>query len=779
MRRRSQHRFRWGARALALGALLPAAAARADNVAPLPVPGTHPVIVSYWDKWTGPEKDAMQVVVNDFNRSQDRIYVEFQAVSDIPQKTLAATAGGVPPDIAGGWAVNIVEFADKNALTPLDDLARGTIVSRDRYLPVYWDMGVYQGTLYGIPSTPATTALYWNKGLFREAGLDPERPPRTIAELDEYAQKLTHVEKGGRIAQVGFLPSEPQWWPFFWVNFFDGQLWDGGAHTTADAPNNIRAYEWIQAYPKRYGVSEIRNLSATFGNFASPQDPFMSGTLAMIFQGVWWSNYIHQYAPKMDFGAAPFPVLHEGDPPTTYVDTDILMIPRAAKHAREAFEFFKFLAQQAETEKLNFGQQKNSPLREVSDGFIRNHPHPYIRLFQDLASSPRAIGQPRMSTWWEYRGDFETAFQRVWLMQATPADALHVVQARAQKQWDRAQARARLKESPGLSAAPFGVIALFLAAALLLVWWQHRRSRAGRVAERSVRANVSLRKGLLFSSPWILGLLAFLAYPLAASIIYSFCDYSVLSPPRWVGFQNFADMLSDEVFWIALKNTLLYVVLALPLGMLFAFAAALMLDAGVRGSGIYRTLVFLPSLTPVVASAMTWIWIFNSQYGVLNHWLNKLSFGLIAPIPWLSDTHVALPSLVIMSFWSIGQVVVILLAAMQDVPVSLYEAADLDGAGWWSKVWHITIPLTSPVIYFNAVMGAISALQLFTQPYTMTAGGPALATMTYTMHLYQESFRYLRMGYAAAMSWILFLVVLALTGAAVRLSRTRIHYMGG
>ena len=191
-------RRRWIARALALAVLLPAAAARADSVAPLAIPNTHPVIVSYWDKWTGPEKDAMQVVVNDFNRSQDRIYVEFQAVSDIPQKTLAATAGGVPPDIAGGWAVNIVEFADKNALTPLDELARGTNVTRDRYLPVYWDMGVYQGTLYGIPSTPATTALYWNKGLFRQAGLDPERPPRTIAELDEYAQKLTHVEKSGR-----------------------------------------------------------------------------------------------------------------------------------------------------------------------------------------------------------------------------------------------------------------------------------------------------------------------------------------------------------------------------------------------------------------------------------------------------------------------------------------------------------------------------------------------------------------------------------------------------
>ena len=395
----------------------------------------------------------MQVVVNDFNGSQDRIYVEFQSVSDIPQKTLAATAGGVPPDIAGGWAVNIVEFADKNALTPLDDLARGTNVTRDRYLPVYWDMGVYQGTLYGIPSTPATTALYWNKGLFRAgrpgsgaAAAHDRRARRVRAEADPRREE--RPAHAGRLPAIGAAV----------VAVLLGQLLRRAALGRRRAHDRRRAQQpaRVRVDPELpqalLACSAIQNLSASFGNFASPQDPFMSGKLAMIFQGVWWSNYIHQYAPKMDFGAAPFPVLHEGDPPTTYVDTDVLMIPRAAKHAREAFEFFKFLAQQAETEKLNFGQQKNSPLREVSDGFIRNHPHPYIRLFQDLASSPRAIGQPRMSTWWEYRGDFETAFQRVWLMQATPAEALHVVQARAQKQWDRAQAACAAQADAGLAA---------------------------------------------------------------------------------------------------------------------------------------------------------------------------------------------------------------------------------------------------------------------------------------------------------------------------------------
>jgi ABC-type sugar transport system permease subunit/ABC-type glycerol-3-phosphate transport system substrate-binding protein len=757
--------------------LLAAALALAPRAAAAGPPGDR-LHLTYWDKWTTFEKDAMQAVVDDFNASQSRIFVDFMSISDIDKRTLLAAAAGVPPDVAGVWTVNVVEYADKNAVLPLDDLARGTNVNADRYLPVYWNMGVYKGRLYGVPSTPATTGLYWNKKLFREAGLDPERPPRTIAELDQYAQKLTHVENG-QITQVGFLPSEPRWWPFFWVNFFGGQLWDGGAGITLDAPANVTAFEWVQSYPKRYGVKAIANLSSGFGDFATPQDPFMSGKLAMLFQGVWLANYIHQYAPGLEFGAAPFPVLHEGDPPVVYVDSDMLIIPRGSKHPKEAFEFISFVARQEETEKLNLGQQKNSPLRDVSEAFFANHKHPQIRLFQDLAKSPRGIGQPKLSVWWEYRREIETVFQRVWLMRATPKEALSDGKGRIQSLWDRVRARQQLQPSRALAVAPFVLVGLLVALVVALAARGRVRRPAGPQAagaRRSVLANVSLGKGLLFFSPWGVGLLAFLAYPIAASLVYSFCDYSVLSAPRWVGLENFTDLLRDDAFWIALKNTVVYVALALPLGLVFSFFAALMLDAGVRGTGVYRTLVFLPSLTPVVASAMTWLWIFNSQYGVLNHLLGKLTFGLVGPVPWLVDPRTALPSLVLMSFWSVGQVVVILLAAMQDVPTALYEAADLDGAGWWRKVWHITIPLTSPVIYFNAIMGIIGGLQLFAQPYLMTEGGPARATLTYTMRLYQNAFTFLRMGYASAMAWILFLIILGLTAAAVRLSRTRVHY---
>ncbi|HVR19200.1 MAG TPA: extracellular solute-binding protein, partial [Polyangiaceae bacterium] len=694
------------------------------------------------------------------------------SVSGVNQKTLIAVAGGHPPDIAGVWAPDVVDYADKRAVIPLDELARGTIVSRDHFLPIYFDMGVYEGRLYGVPSTPGTTALHYNKRLFREAGLDPEKPPRTLDELDEYARKLTK-KKNGRIVQVGFLHSEPPWWPFFWVYFTGGKLWDGGDRVLADIPENVRAFEWIEKYARAYGVEAIDSLSASFGNFGSAQNPFMSETLAMVFQGVWMANYIEQYAPKLEWAATPFPVEKLGDPPVVFVDTDMLVIPRGAPHPEASFEFLEFVARQSSMEKLVMGQRKNSPLREVSARFFAEHKHPQIRLFQELASSPRAFGMPRMSIWPEYRKELEHAFQRTWLLETTPKAALSDVQVRMQAAWNRARERRAIPPSPALGAVPFGLVGLL---GVLLVALARREARRHRGTVEPRRARRSLGLGLAFVSPWAVGLFVFLAYPLAASFVYALTDYSVLSPPRFVGFANFAELAHDEVFWVSLKNTLVYAALSVPLGLFSAFTLAVLLDSRVRGSGIYRTLVFLPSLTPVVATAIVWLWIYNARYGILNHALERASFGLIRPIPWLVEPHTALSSIILMSLWSIGQTVVILLAAMQDVPTAVYEAADLDGASFWQKVRHVTLPLVSPVLYFNAIMSLIVALQLFTQPFIMTEGGPARATLTYAMRVYQNAFLYLRMGYASAMAWILFLITLGLTLLAVRLAKSRVHY---
>jgi ABC-type sugar transport system permease subunit/ABC-type glycerol-3-phosphate transport system substrate-binding protein len=760
--------------------LLVAGAVTTANADPSDRSSDTRVRVVYWEKWTGFEKDAMQSVVDEFNRSQDRIFVDLLSVSLIHQKTLLATAGGNPPDLAGLMNDVVIEFADKNALLALDDFAKGTNVVAERYVPAFWDMCTHRGHLWAVPTTPVVLALHWNKDLFEKAGLDPDRPPRTITELDAYSRKLTRRNAAtGQIEGMGFLPSEPGHWPEAWGYFFDGALWDGATRFTLDSPENVRAYEWVQGYAKEYGVDALLTFRSSFGRFGSPQNAFMSGKVAMELQGVWISNFIDMYNPGMHWGAAPFPSIEEGGDPVAIANSDMLVIPRGAKHPREAFEFVKYLAEQGPIEKLALLHGKTSPLVDVSAAFFARHKNPYIRMFQKLSESKNLVRFPYMAVWNQLTSEYHTAFDRIWLLQTTPKEALADAEKRVQGAWDRDRERQKLAGESGpsgwLRLAPVALVAGILAIVAWFALRERREVRRTTGTRRPARANASLVKGLLFLSPWLGGLLVFVLYPVTSSIVYSFCDYSVLMEPRFVGLLNYQELLGDGVFWVALKNTALYALFALPLGLVFAFLLALLLSSNVKAVGLYRTFIFLPSLTPLVASAMVWLWIFNSQYGVLNQVLSILTFGLVNHVAWLRDARFAMPSLVMMSFWGVGHTVVIMLAAMQEVPTSLYEAADIDGASFWQKVRSITLPMISPVLYFNTILGIIGVLQVFAIPYIMTSGGPARSTYFYSMYLYDNAFSFLRMGYACAMAWILFLVVLALTALAVRAGRTRVH----
>jgi multiple sugar transport system permease protein len=299
---------------------------------------------------------------------------------------------------------------------------------------------------------------------------------------------------------------------------------------------------------------------------------------------------------------------------------------------------------------------------------------------------------------------------------------------------------------------------------------------------------------LLFISPWIVGFSLFLLYPLLASLYYSFCDYSVLRPPVWVGMENYRDLIHDSVFRTTLFNTGMFSALALPMGMFVAISLALMLNAKVKGMTLYRTFFYVPSLVPGASLAMLGLWVFNGEHGVLNHILdpilnavpNLLNFVFhthlhhIEPPQWLSNPVWSKPALIVLGVWGAGNSMVIYLAGLQDVPEALYEAAELDGAGWWAKTRHVTLPMLSPVILFNLIMGIIGTLQVFTLPFIMfPAGTPERSTYFYTMYLYDNAFVYLKMGYACAMGWIMFLIIMGLTFVALRLSEKRVHYSGG
>jgi multiple sugar transport system permease protein len=282
--------------------------------------------------------------------------------------------------------------------------------------------------------------------------------------------------------------------------------------------------------------------------------------------------------------------------------------------------------------------------------------------------------------------------------------------------------------------------------------------------------------GLAFVSPWLLGFAALTLYPIFASIYFSFCDYDVLSRPVWVGLLNYQDMISDNVFWQSVRNTLVFNLIALPPGLLASLALALLLNQPVRMRGVFRAVYYLPSLVPAVAGAVVWLWILNGRIGLLNEGL--MAIGIAHPPQWLADPAWVKPSLALVSLWSCGNTVVIYLAALQGVPRSLQEAAMIDGASPWRRLIHITLPAISPVIYFNLMIGIIGGLQVFTSAFVMmkSSGGPERSALFYAIYIYQNAFEYRHMGYASAMAWILCLLILTLTWLATRLSRGLVHY---
>jgi multiple sugar transport system permease protein len=280
--------------------------------------------------------------------------------------------------------------------------------------------------------------------------------------------------------------------------------------------------------------------------------------------------------------------------------------------------------------------------------------------------------------------------------------------------------------------------------------------------------------GLAFISPWVVGFVWFTAYPVLASIYYSFTSFHLVQDPAWVGLSNYQTLFfDDDLFWTSLKNSAYYTVASVPLDLVVALFFAILLNVAIWGRAFFRTAFYLPTVVPTVPSAILWVMLFNTDGGIINE---ALGLFHIPAVPWLSSPNWAMPALILLSLWGIGAAVIIFLAGLQDVPQALYEAAQIDGAGPIRTAWYITVPLVSPVILFNFVLGMIGAVQVFTVPFIMTAGGPLNATLMYSLQLFNNAFVYYKMGYASAMAWILFIIIFGLTLLSLRLSRSYIHY---
>ena len=278
-----------------------------------------------------------------------------------------------------------------------------------------------------------------------------------------------------------------------------------------------------------------------------------------------------------------------------------------------------------------------------------------------------------------------------------------------------------------------------------------------------------------FIAPAVLGFLLFTLGPILVSAYYSLSDYDLLSAPVFAGLKNYHEAAADPLFWQALKVSTIYAAASVPLGLTISLLLASLLNQRVRGITAFRTLVYVPSVLSGVAVALLWAWIFNPSFGILNVLLDKV--GIQGP-QWIYSQEWALPSLVVMSIWSIGGGILIYLAGLQGIPTELYEAAEMDGANWWRRFFRITLPMLSPVIFFNLVMGIIGSFQTFTAAYVMTRGGPNNATLFYVLYLYRNAFEWFKMGYASALAWILLGIVLALTLLVFRSAPFWVYYEG-
>jgi len=295
----------------------------------------------------------------------------------------------------------------------------------------------------------------------------------------------------------------------------------------------------------------------------------------------------------------------------------------------------------------------------------------------------------------------------------------------------------------------------------------------------SVQANIPRQRfwrkweGYFYIGPWLLGFFIFTFGPFIYSFYLSFTQWELVGAPKWVGLYNWARLLNDSKFTLSLYNTTYFALFSVPLGLIVSFGLAVLLNQEVSGRALFRTMFYIPAITPAVASALVWMWILQPQYGLLNMGLNAL--GIPGP-NWLGSTRWIKPAIIIMSTWGVGQSVIIFLAGLQGVPESLYEAAKVDGANALHRFRNVTIPMMTPTIFFNLVMGVIGAMQVFTPALVLTEGGPGNASLFIVLYLYLQGFRWFSLSYASVLAWVLFIIILILTLINLKVSDRWVYY---
>ncbi|HMI83454.1 MAG TPA: extracellular solute-binding protein [Polyangiaceae bacterium] len=764
------------------------------------------------------------------------------------QRLMSAIAGGVPPDLVFFDRLGIGEWASKNALEDLTPYIEGQDPA-DPYridLTDYFSWSVEEATyrapgapgkprLYGVPTTADIRLLFSNLDLLRQEGIVDERgeprPPTTWEELRAAASKLSRYriprDKTSGLVRLGFAPGASstnygETYLYLYAFQAGGEMMSPDRlRVTMDSPPVVRALRFMtDVYDDLGGVTYSNGFQEAHVGFRDTAlDAFLQGQVAMKIDGDYALEVVGEFKPDLNFAVTPAPMpedeLAKGQKPVTWAGGWSLVIPSTAKHKKGAFELIRYLRswECADRVDRSMRQRKDAegrlhlprldPHRIYNERFIQraifDEPTIPLRIKQAYPvilsmlehTRIRPVSPVGQMLWGQHLRAYEAGVNHRYAEEAraTGEDEIRLALSKMQEPVQR-QLEEVMRPAPPHAVAwtPYVFVYAALGAVLLAVILF--RSRRGRSLGFSMRETSA---ALLFASPWFVGFALLIGGPILFSIVVSFTRYDVLTEARYVGLSNYREVLSDPVFFKSLSNTA-FMLLRIPLVMAAGLGIALLLRSGLRGMGVYRSMLYLPAVMPVVATSLVWTWLFNAPESFVNrgirwcfdtvpaHALERVislftaaPFHLDAPL-WLQDPALSKPALILMNVWTAGGSMVIWLTGLQAIPKQLQEAASIDGAGAWRRFISITIPMLSPYILFNLIIGVIATMQIFTEAYIMTVGGPVDSTLFYAYYLFKQAFQYFRMGYASALGWILFVAVLALTLLQLWVSKRWVHY---
>ncbi|MBU0641518.1 MAG: extracellular solute-binding protein [Planctomycetes bacterium] len=762
----------------------------------------------------GPKRDRVEMkeLRAAFAEARPDIYINV-IQSNLQRKSDTMIAAGVPPDLVYVLCDKVDYYAASGALLDLVPLiaedpelrrAFGRSLFDDPTLPAgdFFQQTITpfvretngRKRLYVLPVNYTPFVVYYSKDLFDKYHVPYPDENWTWEGLRQRALALTRDANGRRPDQPGFDPSDVVSYGFHYAKWQHGVenfirqnggrlVNDEGTRVVADDPRTVAALQFL--YDLKY-----RDRVCPPGQRPSAQDVSLSkGTLGMYLWGVFAIPTLREQAPNLDWDIAPLPRGPDGQR-ASIVFANGWGITKKSQNPAAAFAFLKFLVSPqglAITGKHQvFLPARRSMVRQTIAADPTRKPRSTWVLTHDM---DHGYAHPPFSTVAFYDDVYESInyhFDQLLARQnpaVTPAEACAAMTEEGNTILRR--------DRPARRSTAFGILAL--AGALIPMLLLARRV-ANRRSGLSIAARRETRWGYALISPWLIGFLFFAAGPILISATLSFAQWQSLSDftrCEFIGLENYRVALSgdDPKFWTALWVTFRYALLAVPAGLVAGLALALLMNQRVRGINVFRTLYYVPAILPSVAAAVLWWHLFDVNHGWVNRLLAVVNFGgwitrcagLLGesfPIAWLESPIFTPYVFVVMSLWAVGGGMIIYLAGLQNIPTQFYEAAQIDGAGRWAQLRHVTLPLLSPVIFFNLVMGIIGSFQVFNTAFVLFDGqtGPGDSALFYGLHLFREAFFKYRLGYASALAWILFVVILGFTGLVFRSSPMWVHY---